>query len=879
MHAERRHGDDAEAINDQHGVLDDAVALDRDESLRRNVHLQTCGGAELMRRLSATLALILAAPAFAQQAPSTIPQMQSASTPLSGSELLYVSQGGQPRKTTVGSLSFSAINNLLSSSNLWSGTNNFTGPVTVNGALTATGAVGLSGVQPANAPNLAAPANNGGTAIRLVESGGNNSTSIGPGVPGIYGDYTNPATYQKRFLSGNVQSLTNAGVVTNAVNNGSGLCRLSVSNTSYMTTGDTVTVSNITGATGCNGNFTINVVSSGVVDLVGSTFGGSYTNTVAGSFTPNQAYKITSLGTTNFTAIGSPANAVGQWFIATGAGSGTGTASSAQIVGVTTAGTTPINLGTMAFVQNSPPDNGGDTSVLYAFQAGGGNVLSLYNLCETNQGASTSYCNYGRALEIGVDGSKDGITINNTGIGSGGATGRAIWMLPGDRQTGLLYQPIDDNSPTDRAIDVITSGNTAEKFYVQKNGNSYVGGSLTVQGATTLTGSVGLPAGQMGSLVNNFGGLQFAIAQGSIGNPSGTMSGYVGGDSITLQCSGVTFAVAPVIGAVGVSGGVVTQTIVANPGVTSGTVPSGVVNCSQASTSGSGTGFQVTAQLGVIAAYVSMPSLSQGGSAASNENFFLNYAIGNNTSFSIAGAENFFAAPNAGFGFTGGSYENVSLGVSSCGPYGSPVASSNNVCIGVDAARNVTGNFSQGNNVIIGQGSFRNGAGGYNVWVGGSAAGSGGTNSTGLVGGLGNTGVGYGVAPNMNNGSGNTFLGVKSGTGIVNGNNNIIIQATNGADACGNGEESNVIAVCAGAGRIWTTTGTGSPSSSKTLLAGTAGTGGHTIAGLPTCNSGMAGQFDFVTNGVASPTYMGTVSTTGAANDPVFCNGSAWVYH
>jgi hypothetical protein len=127
--------------------------------------------------------------------------------------------------------------------------------------------------------------------------------------------------------------------------------------------------------------------------------------------------------------------------------------------------------------------------------------------------------------------------------------------------------------------------------------------------------------------------------------------------------------------------------------------------------------------------------------------------------------------------------------------------------------------------------------------------------------------------------SGVTALGFKAGQGIVNGTNDLILQATNGADACSNGDESNVIAVCAGAGRVWTTTGTGSPSSSKTVLAGTAGTGGHTIAGLPTCNSGMAGQFDFVTNGVASPTYMGTVSTTGAANDPVFCNGSAWVYH
>ena len=50
------------------------------------------------------------------------------------------------------------------------------------------------------------------------------------------------------------------------------------------------------------------------------------------------------------------------------------------------------------------------------------------------------------------------------------------------------------------------------------------------------------------------------------------------------------------------------------------------------------------------------------------------------------------------------------------------------------------------------------------------------------------------------------------------------------------------------------------------------------IAGLPTCNSSTAGANAYVTNGVASPTFMGAVSTTGAATDPVFCTGSGWVY-
>ena len=88
-----------------------------------------------------------------------------------------------------------------------------------------------------------------------------------------------------------------------------------------------------------------------------------------------------------------------------------------------------------------------------------------------------------------------------------------------------------------------------------------------------------------GSTYPSFGGLQFAVAQGGIGSPSGTMTGYVLGDNITLSCTGVTFSTSPVVGVVGVTAGAVTQAAVANPGVTSGAVPAGSVACSQASTS------------------------------------------------------------------------------------------------------------------------------------------------------------------------------------------------------------------------------------------------------------------------------------------------------
>lgn len=63
------------------------------------------------------------------------------------------------------------------------------------------------------------------------------------------------------------------------------------------------------------------------------------------------------------------------------------------------------------------------------------------------------------------------------------------------------------------------------------------------------------------------------------------------------------------------------------------------------------------------------------------------------------------------------------------------------------------------------------------------------------------------------------------------------------------------------------------------IVNGTISNTGYAIGSLPTCNSGSKGAFAYVTNGVTSPSYLGTVSTTGSTVAPVFCNGSNWVYH
>lgn len=72
----------------------------------------------------------------------------------------------------------------------------------------------------------------------------------------------------------------------------------------------------------------INCVGKTGVSVVGLYFSGKAMSTaIAGSFVPGRAYSIVSPGTTNFVSIGAANNTAGTAFIATGAGSGTGTAS------------------------------------------------------------------------------------------------------------------------------------------------------------------------------------------------------------------------------------------------------------------------------------------------------------------------------------------------------------------------------------------------------------------------------------------------------------------------------------------------------------------------------------------------------------------------
>ena len=112
-------------------------------------------------------------------------------------------------------------------------------------------------------------ASNNGGLIRLkfgiatgYESGTSVHVELVGGVPNATGQW--------------ITSIPSTLAVTGAVNNGSGLIRLTVANHNF-TTGDKPQILNVGGVPNANGYFTLTVIDATHVDLQGSVFAGAYT--------------------------------------------------------------------------------------------------------------------------------------------------------------------------------------------------------------------------------------------------------------------------------------------------------------------------------------------------------------------------------------------------------------------------------------------------------------------------------------------------------------------------------------------------------------------------------------------------------------------------
>ncbi|MDB4725882.1 hypothetical protein OAF54_00505 [bacterium] len=106
-------------------------------------------------------------------------------------------------------------------------------------------------------------------------------------------------------------------------------------------------------------------------------FGGGTISVTAGSFVIGETYTISSVGTTDFTLVGSVDNNVGTSFVATGVGVGDGTATRSDILRLWT------GVGTLVF-------NGVDWT-------GAGTMLSIAAIEETTETAA-------RGADIGITG-------------------------------------------------------------------------------------------------------------------------------------------------------------------------------------------------------------------------------------------------------------------------------------------------------------------------------------------------------------------------------------------------------------------------------------------------------------------------------------------
>ncbi len=298
---------------------------------------------------------------------------------------------------------------------------------------------------------------------------------------------------------------------------------------------------------------------------------------------------------------------------------------------------------------------------------------------------------------------------------------------------------------------------------LQTSGDATIGGALAV-GNTN--------AALFGQAVNSFGGLQFAAAQGGLSTPTNAGSGYAAGDTITLSCTGITFATPLVVGVTAVSGSAVADATVSQPGVTSGAVPSGSVSCTQSSTSGSGAGYAATVQFGVIASYLSVGGLATGGSANNGNLIINNVGIEGGTGNSqFAGGESTFFGDKAGAGIIGNVGSVTAVGHNACGNGGTGGTTTGGiVCIGTDAGRNLQG--SVGSSVVIGYGAGRNLAVANTILIGAGAGGSSGSNSPGTLTGVNNIGIGVNAFKVLTTGGNNVAIGTPAMQALVNGAGN-----------------------------------------------------------------------------------------------------------
>jgi hypothetical protein len=144
-----------------------------------------------------------------------------------------------------------------------------------------------------------------------------------------------------------------------------------------------------------------------------------------------------------------------------------------------------INTGGIAISIYTPPDNGGDTSGIWIDQTGGGNGISVYNLCGNVPVGYTAYCGNGYAIEAGTDGTKNTI-ISRTNAGAA----YIAYVGSASANSGMLIYPATDTGFANvRALHVENAAESVENAFITFGGEVYAGQELNSP-QYILTGAV-----------------------------------------------------------------------------------------------------------------------------------------------------------------------------------------------------------------------------------------------------------------------------------------------------------------------------------------------------------------------------------------------------
>jgi hypothetical protein len=278
------------------------------------------------------------------------------------------------------------------------------------------------------------------------------------------------------YAVGNVLSALNADIGGTSTSAGSFVLGktytiLTVGTTNFALIGATTVVSS---SLVVGNRYIIDTLGTSNFALAGAT------TVTAGSFVIGNSYVIETLGTTNFTLIGAASNTVGTSFIATGVGSGTGTAyNSSFIASATTAGTgTAYNPSFIATGAGSGTGSAGSLfSVKVASVNAGSNLVDTWY--STNPRSNVPYRVVGY-LDVAetVAGTWTALPALVQGVGGndmiknlvGGV--QNIEIITSGQNSGVVTRSYVGPVLIEYVVNVVfTGGNNALYWYFYLNGN------------------------------------------------------------------------------------------------------------------------------------------------------------------------------------------------------------------------------------------------------------------------------------------------------------------------------------------------------------------------------------------------------------------------